>query len=338
MLNRAKFGGYLVALALIAAACSSSSDEAIDNESTATTAAVESSTSVPEDSETKEADDSSAETLSINLPEGGEYPEGIAIDGDTVYVTSFTTGDIFSGSIDDEELRLFVEGSEGDSAVGIVAEGDRIYVAEGANKNVTVYDLDGERIATVSSEAAAFLNDLTVVDGQVYVTDSQAPTIWRFPADITEDATLEAWSDVSESVEYVEGFNLNGIRPGPEGTLVTTNFATGALYTINLESGDATEVELTGGELMNGDGFVGEGDTLWLVRGTSPVVTKIEFESAEAATITIGEPDESLGFPTTGAFDEAGNLWVVNSQFDKGGPIGEGTPDLPFTISTTPAP
>ena len=42
--------------------------------------------------------------------------------------------------------------------------------------------------------------------------------------------------------------------------------------------------------------------------------------------------DQALELPTT-LVHRNGRLYVVRSQLDKGGPVGPGTPQLPFTIA-----
>lgn len=43
--------------------------------------------------------------------------------------------------------------------------------------------------------------------------------------------------------------------------------------------------------------------------------------------------DQALQLPTT-LVRRHGRLYVVRSQFDKGGPVGPGTPQIPFTIAS----
>jgi hypothetical protein len=43
--------------------------------------------------------------------------------------------------------------------------------------------------------------------------------------------------------------------------------------------------------------------------------------------------NQALQLPTT-LTSSAGRLYVVRSQFDKGGPVGPGTPQIPFTIAS----
>jgi hypothetical protein len=292
--------------------------------------------------ETVDASVSETTPRSITLPAGGEYPEGIAIDAGTAYVTSASTGEVFAGALAGDTLELFAPAPDVDVerlATGITTAGGFVYVAGADTQQVRVYDSDGGIVATASSDVAGFLNDLVVANGYVYVTDSTVPTIWRFPADATGDVALEPWADVSTSISYTEdSINLNGIAPGSDGTLVTVNATTGQLYAVDLNDGAASEIDLGGGDLTNGDGIVGEGNTLWVVLNAQSTIARIDLEGS-TAVVTRGAADETLDFPTTGEIDADGNLWVVNSQFDKRGEPGTyEAPSTSFTIATTALP
>lgn len=80
------------------------------------------------------------------------------------------------------------------------------------------------------------------------------------------------------------------------------------------------ELELHHGRLRTADNLDNE-VTRWRVAADG---TRARLERTLA--------DPSLQVPTT-LVRRGGTLYVVRSQFDKGGPLGEGTPEIPFTIA-----
>jgi Cu-Zn family superoxide dismutase len=220
-----------------------------------------------------------------------------------------------------------------------------LYVAGGQTGKVFVYDTSsGDLIRSFEAQSAGFLNDVTVNphSGDAYITDSFVPILWRVSAEeVTDSSTpgeLEPWLDLTGTpIEYVAGFNLNGIVATPNGRyLLTVQSNTGNLYRIDTQTKQVTPVDLGGATLTNGDGLVLRGHTLYVVRNQE-IITEVslngQFTSGRVKG-SISEP--SLDFPTTGALVR-GRLLVVNSQFDEGF-VSPGVPEIPFTISSMRAP
>ena len=84
-----------------------------------------------------------------------------------------------------------------------------------------------------------------------------------------------------------------------------------------------------------------KGNVLWVTRGAAgDTIDRVALcPSYNCGTVVAGTPDPALSFPTDVEI-RGDQLLVVNSQFDNGGGLGNGTPTKPFTVSaisiTTP--
>ena len=155
------------------------------------------------------------------------YPEGIATEGTTFYVSSTTDGTIYRGSIDDDQVRPWLPpGQDGrTTAVGLARGEGRLVVAGGGTGRAFVYSTrDGSLLASYDNGLAAagtFVNDAAVApDGSTYLTDSVQPYLYRIPPGATTDgaAPLERFLDFTgTSFVYGPGFNANGIVITPDG-------------------------------------------------------------------------------------------------------------------------
>lgn len=271
------------------------------------------------------------------LPGENVFPEGIAYDTatNTFYVSSTTTGAIFHARLGDEVASLFVPG-EGD-ARGLAVSGNLLFVAGGFTGNVWVYDIPSRALlATLPAPGAGFINDLAVASsGDVYVTDSFVPQLYRVYRGASGWEIEVFRSLAGTPVEYGPGFNLNGIAASANGRwLVVVQSNTGKLFRVTIATGEVREIDLGGARMTAGDGLELRGRTVWVVRNSLALVAKIQLDG----TLTSGQllsqtTDPTFRFPTTAAI--AGNrLLVVNSQFNQRG----GTPELPFTVSNVPLP
>jgi sugar lactone lactonase YvrE len=280
-------------------------------------------------------------TTAYSLPEVGSYPEGIAVDPSTkrVYVTSLTDGAIFTSDNSSGTLKTFSPaGADGrTNATGVLAAGKRIFVAGGPTGTLYAYDQSAKLVFLAKTpEAGSFLNDVAINNGYVYVTDSFKPIVWRKRLGSSGESTLEPWIDLSkQGIAFKDkAFNWNGIEPtGRADRLVAVDSATGNLYRVDVKSKKVTQIDLGGVAVTNGDGLVVRGQTVWVVRNSDrtidTVTMNVDWTQGKVATFVTSD---QFGFPTT-ADIRNGSLLVVNSQFDKGGPAGEGTPTRPFTVS-----
>jgi sugar lactone lactonase YvrE len=281
------------------------------------------------------------------LPGEQVFPEGVAYQSDTgdFYVGSTTDGTVFRGNVEGgpKEAEVFVEPESHGRTTAIGMEVDkegRLFIAGGDTGRIFVYDTESadlvRRLDTPDAEST-FLNDVAVTpDGDVYLTDSMRPVLFRVTSTADGVSEAEPWLNFEGTpAEYEEGFNLNGIDATDDGRyLVAVQSNTGELFRIDTESKEVVEINLGGETLTNGDGLLLDGRTVYVVRNEQELIVPVEL-SGEYISGEVGEPftDPSFAFPTTLAKTD-GRLLVVNSQFDK----QEGEPELPFTVSSVEVP
>ncbi|OLZ67251.1 superoxide dismutase [Streptomyces sp. IMTB 2501] len=287
-------------------------------------------------------------STAFTLPDDRAYPEGIALDPRTgdAYVGSYTTGAIYRAAAGSHTAEVFLPaGTDGrTTANGLKADrAGRLWVIDHTT-GVDVYDLrDRSLLARFEVPAGdpRFLNDLVITaDGTAYVTDSVRPVVYRItPADLARAhggrAPLIARYDLSGAVPShgPDAYTLNGIAADATGRrLFVVDMTGGGLYRVDVTDGTVRQVTLHGGDLLHGDGLGLSHRTLWAAHNASNTLTRwhLSPDGAEAhlsRTLT----DPALQIPTTLAHTPRG-LLVVRSQFDKGGPMGQGTPTTPFTV------
>jgi sugar lactone lactonase YvrE len=257
----------------------------------------------------------------IDLP-AGFAPEGIAIGRwKTFYVGSLAGAGIYRGDLRSGEGAVLVPG-EGRTFTGLeVARDGRLWAAGGPDGVGYAFDTEtGATLATIQLAApgeATFVNDVVVTKRAAWFTDSMRPVLYRVP--IGQDGEVGAVEtiDLTGQIEFVAGeFNLNGIDASWRGkTLLVINSTTGLLYAVDPETETATEVDLGGATLPNGDGILLVGRRLYVVQNTLNQVAVVRlrhgFESGEVVrTIT----SDGFDVPTTIA-KSWHSLYAVNARF-----------------------
>jgi sugar lactone lactonase YvrE len=112
------------------------------------------------------------------------------------------------------------------------------------------------------------------------------------------------------------GFNVNGIDATPDGeTLVIVQSNLGRLYTVDADTGVADLIELTGGDVMQGDGILLDGRVLYVVQNRMNRIAVIKLaRGLGSGTITEHLTDSDFDVPTTIA--QFGKyLYAVNARF-----------------------
>ncbi|MFF5535990.1 SMP-30/gluconolactonase/LRE family protein [Streptomyces cinerochromogenes] len=283
------------------------------------------------------------------LPDERAYPEGIALDRRTgdAYVGSYTSGAVYRAAAGHRTAQVFLPaGADGrTTANGLkVDRAGRLWVID-STTGVDVYDLRDRSLLArfeVPDDNPRFLNDLVVTaDGTAYITDSVRPLIYRVTAAELARArggraAFTARYDLSAGLPSrpSAAYALNGIAADPGGRLLfVVDMPGGGLYRVAVADGSVRQVALHGGDLTHGDGLELEHGTLWAAHNATHTVTRWRLSPDGArARLTGSLTDPALQTPTTLARDRRG-LLVVRSQFDKGGPMGPGTPRTPFTVA-----
>jgi sugar lactone lactonase YvrE len=266
----------------------------------------------------------------IPLPDGFQ-PEGIAIGrGTTFYVGSIPTGAVYRGDLRTGEGAVLVPGATGRAAIGVaVDQRDRLFVAGGPTGMAFVYDA-ADGLLLRSYELApgpdpTFVNDVVVTRDAAWFTDSLRHVLYRIA--IAGGGRLALSADtvpLSGDFRPVDGFNLNGIEATPDGgTLVVVQSPTGMVFTVDPATGATHLIDLGNAALVNGDGLLLHGRTLYVVQNRlNRIAVVLLAPDLASGTVSGYLTDPDLDVPST--IDRFGNrLYAVNARF--------GTPPQPST-------
>lgn len=189
------------------------------------------------------------------VAEGFEAPEGAALAPDGTYFISNISGDAvakdgngFISKLGTDGTVLMMRWADGlDAPKGMTVAGETLYVAD-IDQVVTFDALRGTRLGAIPIEGAQFLNDMTVWNGEVLVSDSGTGSIHRLTPD--GPALLGASADWG---------GINGLL-GDGDRLLMTTMGEGKL--IALRSADSEEVIASGMIEADGVGLVPGGGYL----------------------------------------------------------------------------
>jgi hypothetical protein len=283
----------------------------------------------------------------IELP-NGFFPEGIERGrGTSVFVGSLVDGAIWRGDVRAGSGSVIAEGETGRVSVGIAYERrpDRLWVAGGGPGfglgigDVRVYDASsGDLLETyLPPEPAGALNDVTITNDAVYVTDSFNAQLVKIP--LPADGSLPSddaatFLQVKGDFAQTAGPNLNGIVDRC-GALLVAQTSTGKLFRVDPDTGIADEVDLRGGTLPDPDGLELRRNKLYVVGDGLVTVVRLGGRLTSGAVRGVitdpGAPDDPLLDVPTTATVAAGRLWVVNARFTT-----PPTPDTEYWITKLP--
>jgi hypothetical protein len=257
---------------------------------------------------------------SISLPQ--EFrPEGIASGkGDRFYVGSIPLGAVYSGSYRTGEGAVLVPPHPGRNHTGLKVDKrfDRLFVAGGASKGIYVYDSDtGADVAAYALPDAGFVNDVILTRKAAYFTDSLVPQLYRVGIRRDGELTPPQRIALSGELEFVQGFNANGIETLPRGNaLVVVQSNLGKLFRVNGRSGHTREIELDQ-PVTNGDGLLRRGHKLYVVQNRLNRVAVVELDRPfRSGAVRRFLTDPRLDVPTTIApFKDF--IYAVNGRFDR---------------------
>jgi outer membrane protein assembly factor BamB len=252
----------------------------------------------------------------------GSLPEGIASGkGNTFYAGSRLDGSVYAGDYRTGEGEVVVPGGDGRKAFGLKYEGGKLYVAGGDTGKGFVYDARTGALLDTLEFGGVFVNDVTVTRMAAYFTDSDVsrPFIYRYDRRTGETSALP----ISGDLEYVAGFNANGIAATPNGkTLIVVQSGTGKLFTADPRTGVTDEITIPA-PVTNGDGILLRGKKLYVVRNRDNQIVALRLNAkltAARSARTLTDPDFDV--PTTVAA-KGKRLYAINARF--------GTPNTPTT-------
>ncbi|MEU5545533.1 superoxide dismutase [Streptomyces sioyaensis] len=289
-------------------------------------------------------------STAYDLPGTRVYPEGIAADPRTgdIYVGSYATGAVYKAIPGHRTAQVFLpSGTDGrTTANGLkVDRAGRLWVID-STAGVAVYDLHDRKLIArfdVTGSAKSFVNDLAIApDGSAYLTDSYRGVLYRVtPRQLARAAAHSGRAELTTAYDLAGarpnapagGVALNGIVADPSGRyLLTVDMTAGTLYRVDVASGAVRQVALHGGDALHGDGLEMCGNTLWIVHNVANAISRWKVaDDGASARMARRITDQALQIPTT-IVHSRGRPLVVRSQFDKGGPMGPGTPQ-PFTVA-----
>jgi hypothetical protein len=258
----------------------------------------------------------------IPLPNGWA-PEGIATGfGNQFFAGSRATGGIFKGNLKTGQGDVLVPGRTGGAATGMkVDRRNRLFVSGAGTGTARVYNA---RTGALLKEyqlttAPTFVNDVTLTRRAAYFTDSQKQQLYvlrfgrhgRLPA---QARTLPLTGDLQYDNDP-DTFELNGIATVDRKRLITVQSGTGMLFLVNARSGNTRAIDLGGNTVVNGDGLLLHGRTLYVVQNQDNMIAVVHLKrSLRSGQVKRHLTDDDFDVPTTVA-RKGGFLWAVNARF-----------------------
>ena len=273
-----------------------------------------------------------APVTTLPLPPDAKFPEGIAYSParDSFFTANAETGAVFEINRKGDSARVVVkEGvlapvgtSTFPVALGMkIDAAGRLWIAGGRTGRMSVVDVESGRLlkqVTAPSGAGSLINDVVLVDGAAYFTDTRSPTLWRLAPQGSRIGDLEAWTTFADTpIEYDGGNNLNGITLTSDGqSLLVVQMDKGLLFLIDLASKAIRKIDTTDVPLSGGDGLAMVGDLIYVVRQPAGEIVTLKLQpDPPAAKLVNRFRDPLLTWPATALLFEK-SLMVVNSQFN----------------------
>ncbi|MEV1173917.1 superoxide dismutase [Nonomuraea sp. NPDC049784] len=265
------------------------------------------------------------------LPNGFQ-PEGIAIGpGPYAYFGSRATGNIYRADLRTGKGSVISKGP-GTPSLGLKSDGrGRLFVAGGSGGDARVIDLrTGEVLKSYTlATGPSFVNDVILTGHAAYFTDSTNPVLYKLELGRGGSLPGEAVKiPLSGAIQYTTGNNANGIAPSPDRkSLLIVQSNTGKLFEVDPSSGVTTEVDLGGESLVNGDGLLLSGRTLYAVQNRLNTVAVVSLAGdGSSGKVVKRLTDPRFDIPTTvAAYGD--RLYLPNARFTT-----TPAPDTPYTV------
>ncbi|MDP9791710.1 sugar lactone lactonase YvrE [Catenuloplanes nepalensis] len=266
----------------------------------------------------------------IDLPPGWQ-PEGIAIgDRPVAYFGSRVDGSLYRASLRTGEGEVFSRGP-GTPSLGLkIDDRDRLFVSGGTGGDARVVDAQSGRVLKSYRLATgtAFINDVVLTGDGAWFTDSYNPVLYRLSLGRRGSLPAAATALPLTGITFTPGgVNTNGITLTPDRrALLVVHSPTGVLYRVDTRTGTATPVDLGGETLVNGDGLLLEGRTLYAVQNRLNQVAVVRLaRDGSSGRVVTRVTDPSFDVPATVA-SYGDRLWFPNARFT--------TPPTPETTYT----
>lgn len=277
---------------------------------------------------------------SFTITSPGLFPEGFAIHKNTLYLSSAHKGVVSkmkkTGKV--SQLQTFIDDPELISSLGVKVDKkrNRLLVANAdpgfgvrsspqtRNKlaQVRSYDLKSGQLLEVfhldniGSAENYLANDIAIgPKGELYVTDSFAPYIYK----ISQDAHISIFTQSSLFIPAPNSFGLNGIVSHPDGYLLVAKYDDGHLFKISLNDPNDIHLVEFDQKLNSIDGIVLQGRNELVIAsntlpGNSQVESIVRLKTSDAwksaKVIKTHKTDRS--FPTS-LVDFEGDIYYLES-------------------------
>ena len=250
----------------------------------------------------------------IELPVGFR-PEGITIGkAPYAYLGSLANGDIYRVNLRTGRGRVITDRPPGTPSVGLkIDRRGLLYVAGGPSGTARVVSArTGKSVTRTLTDKPSFINDVVLTRRAAWFTNSQQPELYRLSRGSRTVTTLPLSGDWVQPAT----FGANGIEQTPDGRgLLVIQSATGTLFRVDPGTGEATTVNLGGAKLLNGDGLLLKGRTLYVVQNQLNQVAVVKLNRHG----TLGKVVDTLtsrkfDVPTTVAAYK-GSLYLPNARF-----------------------
>ncbi len=269
------------------------------------------------------------------LPDGW-LPEGIAIGrAPYAYMGSRADGAILRTDLRTGRGEVLHEGAEGRVAIGLkVGHDGLLYVAGGAGGTARVVDARTGALREthqLSDAASPFINDVVLFRDRAWFTDSREAVLYGVPRG--RGGRVRALPLTGDWEQLPDVINANGVVSTPDGhQVIVVNGTSGELHRVSLRTGRTARIALSGAQdVVNGDGMVRVGRTLYVVQNRANKVTVFELDArATTATLRRTITDPRFDVPATAArFRD--RLYLVNARF-----TSPQTPETTFTAVAVP--
>ncbi|WP_405726791.1 superoxide dismutase [Streptomyces sp. NBC_01537] len=260
------------------------------------------------------------------LPDGF-LPEGITIGSKPyAYMGSRANGAVYRTDLRTGEGGILYPGATGLVALGLKLDHDGLLYIAGSTGVARVVDSrTGELVTTyqLTDATGHFINDVILLGDRAWFTDSSDSVLYGVPRGC--EGEIRALPLTGDWVQTPDAINANGIVGTPDGRgLIVVSSTPGRLYNVDLTTGYATGIALTGAaDVAGGDGLVRIGRTLYVVQNRLNLISVFDLDAdAHSATLLRTITDPRFDIPTTAA-RWGDRLYLVNARFS--------SPQLPET-------
>ncbi|MET7421965.1 superoxide dismutase [Dactylosporangium sp. NPDC005555] len=267
----------------------------------------------------------------LNLPDGFQ-PEGIATGpGPFAYFGSRADGRIYRANLI-TGTGAVISPAVGTQSLGMKTDQrGRLFVSGGNAGNARVIDVrTGAVLASYqfAPGAPTFVNDVVLTSHAAYFTDSNKAVIYKLTLGRhgALPATFETLPLTGDFVLNPDGLNFNGITLTPDGrALIAVQSSTGFLFRVDPATGNTSRI--AGLTLVNGDGLLTVGRTLYVVQNRANLLTSVKLsKDGRTGTLIASVTDPRFDVPTTVArFGD--RLYLPNARFTT-----PPTPTTPYTV------